>query len=185
MGAEVAIGGWLPTFLLSTRNASPFAAGMALVGFWLGVVLGTVLLGLLTAKIGERSGVSAYLALALALQVVVWLVPSFWAAVIASAFVGFCMGPVFPTAIVVAVKLLPDTLHVTAMGIISSAGCAGSAVFPFAFGAIAQRTGVKVMPPFVLSLLGAILVVWLLLPRLPFKTGERGVDLEMSDAQKT
>ena len=164
MGAEVSIGGWLPTFLLNARGASPFAAGMALTGFWLSTVVGTLLLGFLGSKIGPRLVVFVCFGLILILQLVVWLVPRFFAATVPMALIGFLMGPIFPTAIIVAVKLLPSDLHVTAVGLISTVGCAGSTVFPFIVGVVAQKVGVKILPPFVFGLFGLMLIMWLLAP---------------------
>ena len=162
MGAEVTIGGWLPTFLLSSRGVSEFAAGMALVGFWLGVIFGTLTLAFAVARVGERPAVSSFLAVTLAMQLIVWLVPNFFAATIASALTGFWIGPVFPTAIVVAAKLLPEKLHVTSIGIISTLGCTGSTVFPFIFGVLAQHAGVKYLPTFVFGVICVLAGLWLL-----------------------
>ena len=152
-------------YLMSLRSAAPFAAGMSLVGFWLGITIGTVVLGFVTSHIGERRAVLLYLLLAISLELVFWLIPNFISSAVTVAFVGFFLGPVFPTAIVVATQLLPRHLHVVAIGLISTLGSAGAAVFPFAVGAIADKRGVEVLPPFVLGLLGCIVLSWLALPR--------------------
>ena len=162
MGAEVTVGGWLPTFLLSSRGATEFGAGMALVGFWLGVIFGTLLLAFAVAKLGERPSVFFFLAVALGLQLIFWLVPNFFAATIATALTGFWMGPVFPTAIVLAVKLLPEYLHVTSIGVISTVGCTGSTVFPFIFAVLAEKTGVRHLPAFVFGIMCILMGLWLL-----------------------
>jgi len=70
----------------------------------------------------------------------------------------------FPAAIVVATKLLPRRLHVTAIGFAAAFGGGGAAVFPFAVGAIAEAKGVEVLQPITLAMLFAVLGLWCLLP---------------------
>lgn len=80
---------------------------------------------------------------------------------------GFFLGPLFPAVVVVATKLLPRGLHVSAIGFASAFGAGGGSVLPFAVGAIAQAKGVKVLQPFAIGLLGAILGLWMGLPKIP------------------
>ena len=54
VGIEVAIGGWVVSFMGTIRGSTPFAAGMAETGFWLGITLGRVMLGFVTGRIGEK-----------------------------------------------------------------------------------------------------------------------------------
>ena len=111
-----------------------------------------------------------YLPLTMALELLFWLVPSFYVSAVAVSFQGFFLGPLFPAAIVVATKLLPRHLHVSAIGFAAAFGGSGAAIFPFAVGAIAQAKGVQVLQPIVLALLGAILVLWCCLPKIHRKT---------------
>lgn len=102
----------------------------------------------------------------MAFELIFWLVPQFYVSAVAVAFQGFFLGPLFPAAIVAATKLLPRHLHVSSIGFAAAFGGTGAAIFPFAVGAIAQNKGVGVLQPFALGLLGAILAVWLFLPRM-------------------
>lgn len=54
MGVEVGLGGWIVTFMLRVRHASPFASGMSETGFWLGMTVGRVVLGFVTPRLGEN-----------------------------------------------------------------------------------------------------------------------------------
>ena len=92
--------------------------------------------------------------------------PHFVVSAIAVALLGAFLGPLFPAGIVMAAKLLPRHLHVSAMGFATSIGGIGGAAMPFAVGALAQSKGVKVLQPFILGLLVLILALWLSLPRL-------------------
>lgn len=72
----------------------------------------------------------------------------------------------FPAAVVATTKLLPRHLHVSGIGFAAAFGGSGGAIFPFVTGVIAQAKGVQVLQPIILSLIVAIWVCWLGLPRL-------------------
>ncbi|KAI9886139.1 MAG: hypothetical protein M1823_002042 [Watsoniomyces obsoletus] len=166
VGAEVALGGWLVTFMMRVRGGAPFESGMTVVGFWMGLTVGRVILGFVTGKIGERLAVIIYFIISMGLELLFWLVPRFHVSAVAVAFLGFFLGPLFPAAIVVATKLLPKHLHISAIGFAAACGGGGAALFPFAVGAIAERAGVQVLQPIVLGLLAVLLGIWLTLPRI-------------------
>ena len=165
MGSEVALGGWIVEFALRVRHADQFPAGMTATGFWLGVTIGRLILGFVTPKIGVWRAIAIYLPLAMACNLLLWLVPSFIVSAIAVSFEGFFLGPLFPGAVLAATQLLPKYLHITAIGFIAACGGGGAAVFPFAVGAIAQAAGVKVLLPVVLGMLGGCWLLWIGLPR--------------------
>ncbi|KAI9705528.1 MAG: hypothetical protein M1836_006283 [Candelina mexicana] len=170
VGIEVALGGWVVEFMIKVRHGDPFASGMTSTGFWLGITIGRVILGFVTAKIGENIAIVTYLSLALGLELLFWLVPQFIISAVAVAFLGFVLGPLFPAAVVATTRLLPKHLHVSAIGFAAAFGGGGGALFPFAVGALAQAKGVQVLQPFVLALLAVILGLWLLLPKMPKET---------------
>ncbi|KAL4932348.1 putative MFS transporter [Aspergillus undulatus] len=167
VGLEVAIGGWVVTFLMRVRDGAEFASGMGSTGYWLGITVGRVVLGFVTPRVGEKVGIAVYLLLAIAFNLIFWLVPHFLASVVAVSFQGFFLGPMFPGAVVVATRLLPRALHVSAIGFAAAFGASGAAVLPFAVGAVAQARGVEVLQPFVIGLSAGILVLWCGLPRMP------------------
>lgn len=164
VGVEVALGGWLVTFMIKLREGEAFASGMVATGFWLGITMGRIVLGFITGRIGEKMAVTVYLGLCVGLQILFWQINSFVSSAIFIAFLGFFLGPLFPAAIMVATKLLPRRLHVSAIGFVAAFGSSGAAVFPFAVGAIAQGSGVWVLQPFALALLAGIFIIWVILP---------------------
>ncbi|OJJ06761.1 hypothetical protein ASPVEDRAFT_140661 [Aspergillus versicolor CBS 583.65] len=167
VGLEVAIGGWVVTFLMRVRDGAEFASGMGSTGYWLGITVGRVVLGFVTPRIGEKLAIAIYLLLAIAFCLIFWLVPSFYASVVAVSFQGFFLGPMFPGAVVVATRLLPRALHVSAIGFAAAFGASGAAILPFAIGAVAQAKGVEVLQPFAIALTVSILLLWGGLPRMP------------------
>lgn len=54
VGVEVALGGWIVTFMIDERHGAAFASGMTATGFWLGLTMGRVTLGFVTPRLGER-----------------------------------------------------------------------------------------------------------------------------------
>ncbi|KAE9365721.1 MFS general substrate transporter [Stipitochalara longipes BDJ] len=164
VGVEVSLGGWLVTFMLKVRHGEPFPSGLVVTGFWLGLTFGRVILGFVTGKIGEKLAIAGYLIICMGLELCFWLIPNFIASAVFAGWLGFFLGPLFPAAIVVATKLLPRRLHVSAIGFAAAFGGGGAAVLPFAVGAIAQAKGVQVLQPIALALFVAILAFWCLLP---------------------
>ena len=79
---------------------------------------------------------------------------------------GFFLGPLFPVLIVVVIKMLPESLHVSSIGFASAVGGAGAALLPFAVGAIAQARGVQILQPIIIGLSGGMLALWLCLWRI-------------------
>ena len=139
--------------MLRVRHGAPFPSGLVVTGFWLGLTCGRIVLGFVTGKIGEKTAIAAYLITSLGLELCFWLIPNFAASAIFAGWLGFFLGPLFPAAVVVATKLLPQRLHVSAIGFAAAFGGGGAAVFPFAVGAIASAKGVQVLQPIALALL--------------------------------
>ena len=61
VGIEVALGGWIVTFMIRVRKGGEFASGMTATGFWLGITVGRVVLGFVTPRIGEKLSIAASL----------------------------------------------------------------------------------------------------------------------------
>ncbi|KAL2697544.1 hypothetical protein AAEP93_011448 [Penicillium crustosum] len=167
VGVEVALGGWVVTFMKKVRHAAPFASSMTSTGFWLGITLGRVILGFVTPLIGEKIAISIYISLDIAFCLILYLVPNFYAGAVAVSLQGFFLGPLFPAVVIVTTKLLPKHLHVSAIGFAAAFGGGGAAVLPFIVGVLAQAKGVEVLMPFIIALSGAMLLLWNCLPRVP------------------
>ncbi|MCJ1311950.1 hypothetical protein MMC25_005624 [Agyrium rufum] len=164
VGIEVAIGGWIVVFMRKIRGVSPFAAGMAETGFWVGITVGRLILGFVTGHIGEKLAILTYAVAALGLHLILYLVPVAGVSFATVALEGFFLGPFFPAAVVATTKLLPAHLHVSGVGFAAAMGAAGACILPFVVGAIANAKGVQVLMPIVLAALAVDGAVWALLP---------------------
>lgn len=58
VGVEVALGGWIVTFMIRVRDGNRFASGMTATGFWLGMAVGRIALGFATPRIGEKLAIA-------------------------------------------------------------------------------------------------------------------------------
>jgi fucose permease len=56
-GAEVALGGWIVTFMRQERAGGEFASGVVATGFWTGFTIGRFILGFVTSRLGEKLAV--------------------------------------------------------------------------------------------------------------------------------
>lgn len=144
---------------------------MTSTGFWLGITFGRIFLGFITPRLfkTEKHAIVIYLIVAIVLELLFWLIPQFYVSAVMVSLLGFVLGPLFPTAVLAATKLLPKHVHVAAIGFAAAVGASGATIFPFAIGAIAQVRGVQVLQPIVLAILAAALFIWMLLPSLSGK----------------
>ncbi|KAL5338578.1 major facilitator superfamily domain-containing protein [Aspergillus crustosus] len=166
VGVEVTVGGWIVTLMLEVRHAGAFPSGMTATGFWLGITVGRMVLGFVTARIGEKLATSFYILASIISSLILWLAPPFLISAIAVSILGFFLGPLFPCVVVVMTKLLPKHLHVAAIGFVAAFGGGGAAVLPFVAGGIAEGSQVKYLFPFVVAVQAVILGVWGALPRI-------------------
>ena len=173
------VAGWIVTFMLRIRSASPLAASTCASGFWAGMALGRISLGTLTDRFGERLSVTVYLLGALISQVIFSLMTPIVVSVVSITMLGFLLGPLYPTGIVMVTRLMPRELHVSAVATVAAAGQIGNAVFPFILGAAAERLGIQALQPFVFGLLALALAVWWCFPRLPARmVRTQGIEAE-------
>lgn len=114
-------------FMIRVRGGDPFASGMTATGFWLGITVGRLVLGFVTPRFGERLSVTVYLFLAMALELLFWLVPQFFVSAVAVGLLGFFLGPLFPAVVVAATKILPKRMHVGSIGFAAALGGSGAA----------------------------------------------------------
>ncbi|KAI9641524.1 hypothetical protein NHQ30_010336 [Ciborinia camelliae] len=185
VGAEVSLGGWIVTFMTQVRNGTTFSSSLTSTGFWAGMTIGRMCLPFVTAWLGEFTSVLVYLGICIILQLLFWLIPSFYVSAIAIALLGMFLGPLFPTAIVMVTKLIPRELHVGSIGFATAFGGSGGAVFPFMVGALAQAKGVRALQPIVLGLLVAISGLWMLVPRKGKRDDETGRRVRHGEMQSS
>ncbi|CAE6397427.1 unnamed protein product [Rhizoctonia solani] len=68
--------------------------------------------------------------------------------------------------------IVPKRILTGSIGWIASFGQAGSAVFPFMTGALAQKHSVRVLQPMLVGMISALIVLWTLIPASPQRRGD-------------
>lgn len=165
-GAEVAISGWIISYLINYRDGDPAKVGYVTAGFWAGITLGRFVLTHLAPRIGERNYVVILTIGSAILQLLAWLVPNVIGNAVAVALLGLLLGPVYPCAQTIFSRALPRHLQTTAVGFIAGAGSSGGAVAPFTTGILAQAVGTWVLHPVCLGLYVAMMACWFAIPRM-------------------
>ena len=165
-GAEVSISGWVISFLISYRHSSPAHVGYVTSGFWAGITLGRFLLSHPAHKFGEKKSVFLLILGAAAFQLLVWLVPNVIGEAVAVSIVGLLLGPVYPCAMAVFSKLIPQRLQMSSLATVSALGSSGGAVAPFFTGLLAQEVGTWVLHPICIGLFAGMVGCWVALPRI-------------------
>lgn len=164
VGVEVTIGGWIVSYVIDERGGGP-DSGYISSGFFAGLMIGRLLLLWVNEKVGEWLVIFIYSLLAIGLELVVWLVPSLIGGGVAVSLVGVILGPFYPIAMNQAARILPAWLLTPSIGWIAGFGQAGSAVLPFITGALAQSTGIGSLQPFLVSMMGLMMLLWAMVPR--------------------
>ncbi|KAH6680445.1 major facilitator superfamily domain-containing protein [Halenospora varia] len=170
-GAEVAISGWIISFLVQIRHGDPSKVGYVTSGFWAGITVGRFTLSFLAHRVGERLSVFLFAFGALLLELLIWFVPSIPGDSVAVAISGFLLGPVSPCSIHLYQRLIPRKMQISSLSLIGSVGSSGGAIAPFMTGMIAQSAGTWVLHPICIGLFVAMGVSWWALPE-PEKRAE-------------
>lgn len=167
VGGETAFGSWLISFLLRINNLEYKLSSHIATSFWLGLMLGRVVLGFVTAKYFETELMAnlVYIAGSVAGYIVFYLV-SFtswhWLFFVIVFITGVFVGPIFPTTILSALGVLPPKYHATGIGFICAFAGGGAAAVPFMVGLVADAsiTGLRLYPLIILGIFVVLLVVW-------------------------
>ncbi|KAH8925116.1 MFS general substrate transporter, partial [Atractiella rhizophila] len=163
VGAEVSMGGWIVSFIIRQRGGGA-GSGYIATGFFSGLALGRLLCPRFNTYVGEKRVVYLYLGVGAALQFIIWFVPSIEGNAVAVGLVGFVLGPLYPNAMSLTVKIFPRSLHHGCIGFMNSLGQSGAAIFPFITGVLAQKYSVNVLPPVELALFATMTVLWSFVP---------------------
>jgi fucose permease len=166
VGIETAISGWIVSFMLRNRHSTDYVAGLSSSGYWIGMAIGRLTLGYATDRMGVRRATGLYFLIAIGIDVLFAVLSSSAASVALMTILGFIMGPMFPSGVVVLTRLLPAELHVAAVSFVASLGQIGAALSPFAIGAVIEGLGIGVFRFAILAETIVALLVWVAFARL-------------------
>lgn len=130
------------------------------------MAIGRLTLGFATDKMGVAHATTLYFLSAVGTEVMFAAFSSAAVSVVLMTLLGFVMGPMFPSGVVVLTRLLPSELHVAAVSFAASLGQVGSASLPFAIGAVVQGLGIGVFRYAILVQTVLALLVWFAFAKL-------------------
>lgn len=124
------------------------------------MAVGRLILGFVTDRLGVRRATVLFFLIATTIEVLFATFSSPVVSVILMTILGFVMGPLFPSGVVVLTRLLPAELHVAAVSFVASLGQVGGAFLPFAIGVVIQGLGIRVFRYAILAQTCLALLVW-------------------------
>ncbi|KAI7860296.1 major facilitator superfamily domain-containing protein [Circinella umbellata] len=164
VGTEVTVGGWGLTFLQQGRHGDFIAMSNVIAGYWAGLAIGRIILGYLCDRFGEKRMISIFTFMTIAVLIVLWTVADVVIDSIAIISIGFLLGPMFPSTVSLASKVLPRNMHATSIGFIAGTGAGGAALFPFITGQVAGKFGILSMPIVCLAMSVTMQILWTFVP---------------------
>lgn len=167
VGTEVNLGNWGYSFLTLARSGPALFSAWVISGYWTGLTLGRAILANMIPRLGMRRLITLCLSGAVLGIGLVWVIPGVWGPAIAFCLIGFCLGPLFPTAISLVPQLVAPRLVPSAVGFLACLGSGGAAFFPWLAGYALQHLGYWFLPPFALLLAVLMWGMWLALSRVP------------------
>ena len=162
VGIEVSLGNWSYSFLIEGRHQQAFLSSLTVSGYWLGLTLGRFTLSNLAERLGMSNVGLIYGCMAGIIigVLIIWLLPFEVAAAIGFCFIGFSLGPIYPTTVALMPKLVSNRLVSSAIGFLVSLSILGIAVFPWLAGVLAQSVGIWSLLPYTVVLTVLMLVFW-------------------------
>lgn len=150
---ELTTGSWASSYFVQARSLSADRAAQIAMLFYVGLTLGRLFSGLMTARLGRRR-ILRICRVLLLLSILLFMLPLPTAAAAAALFlIGLGIGPVFPNL----THLTPDyfgaALAQSVMGVQQAASYAGIMVMPWLFGVLAQHLSTSLLPVYLLMLL--------------------------------
>lgn len=164
VGLEVTMGGWSITYMIEGRHADQAPMTRVVAGYWAALAAGRIVLGYVAEKFGEKRTVSVLTAATGVVLLVIWYIPNIVVDSIAIVTVGFLLGPMFPSTVSLASKVLPRRMHPAAIGFMAGTGAGGAAFFPFLTGQISGYLGILSMPLVCLAMAITMQVLWTFVP---------------------
>ncbi|THC94356.1 hypothetical protein EYZ11_006154 [Aspergillus tanneri] len=152
---------WIVEYLVHVRDGDLKQMGYVPAGFYGGAFIGRLVLAEPTYRLGERRMIIVYVLLCLALELVFWL-PLLRNGDIRGVEIIQRGDPILGFGYVLSSQ---NTAAANCAAFIFVLGQVGGAIFPAITGVLAARSGVKVLQPILVGLLGATGVTWLMLPK--------------------
>lgn len=144
VGAELAYGGWIYTYIVQLNLAEPAAAAYVNSGFWLFFTIGRLISIPLAVRLKPKDVILTALVCAIGFISLLLFFPvsltSLW---IATVGIGICMAPIFPTGVTLAGNSLKLTAKIS--GLIFLGDSLGGMILPWLVGQVIEGAGPQIL----------------------------------------
>lgn len=165
-GVEVSAGEWVFSLLTEERGLSEVIAGWIVAGFWGGLTLSRLLLGVLGDRVRPSSVLAFSASGALAGILLLWSDPTTWLSVTGTLLIGLALGPYFPLQMLATARRFGSDRTPWMAGYNLAAASIGAATIPFVTGLLVGSKGLEAIGP-ALAVAGVLLtLVTMILNRL-------------------
>ena len=151
-GVTLGAGGGTVAVLVGWVSGVPVAVAGFWAGFyWASFTFGRIIFGIIADRINVTNAIRSMIALAAGGAALLWWNPTDSVSFAGLAIMGFALAPVFPLLISSTPGRLGVSDATNAIGFQVGAASFGIAILPGLAGALAERTTLEVIPPFLLA----------------------------------
>ena len=167
VAAEMGVGLWAASILVSTRGLSTGDAGLWVSVYFGSITAGRFGVGLVSNRLGNRKLVQLGICLA-AIGATVFALPQVFGALASGGLVlmGLGCAPIFPSLMHETARRFPPDVARTVIGRQMSLAYVGGSVVPAGFGLVATYAGLGTVMPLVVAVLIGVLVLTTALDRM-------------------
>ena len=141
-------GNWSSTLFPEGRGVPVATAGFWVSVYWASFTLGRFVFGIIADSVKPINATRVMIAIGGLAATLIWWNPVDLVSFLALALMGFVMAPIFPLLISTTPTRLGVRDATNAIGFQVAAASVGIAVMPGLAGAIAERTSLEAIPPF-------------------------------------
>ena len=147
-GLEITAGNWSYTLFTEGRGVPVATAGFWVSIYWASFTMGRFVFGIIADRVKPINATRVMIAIGGLAATLIWWNPVDLVSFLALALMGFVMAPIFPLLISTTPTRLGVRDATNAIGFQVAAASVGIAVMPGLAGAIAERTSLEAIPPF-------------------------------------
>jgi fucose permease len=158
-GIEVTAGNWSYSLFTTSRGVAPELAGLLTGLYWGSFTAGRIFFGIIADRFAVIATIRTMSVIAVLAAALLWWNPVNWVGFAGLLILGFALAPVFPLLITATPTRLGNDDANNAIGFQVAAASFGIGVLPGLAGALADRTSIEIVGPFMLA--GLIIVALL------------------------
>lgn len=155
-GIEVTAGNWSYSVFTETRGVSPEVAGLMAGLYWGSFTVGRIFFGIVANRFAVTATIRAMAVTGIVAAALFWWNPVNWVGFAGLLILGFALAPVFPLLMTATPSRLGNADANNAIGVQVAAASFGIGVLPGLAGALADRSSLAIVGPFMV--VGLIIV---------------------------